>query len=150
MENTAALDFGSTASPFIDFALTPSVFGGGFEGGGDLASVAAQQQYQPAPTPAQVDARLRQHFSESALRLEPNEWKVCKASTLASAGIVLTSAQEERLSAMRRQYRSRIYAERTRQKVKVKHQEEYTQLQAELATAHAEIARLCRELQQWR
>ena len=80
--------------------------------------------------------------------MPPSEWRRWKASVGP-----LTAQEDAHLVHMRRNGRSCIYAERTRQKQRVRQQETAVHLDqatAELTAAHAEIAALRQELFQWR
>lgn len=145
----ALLDFGATPQPgqhqgLLAAAASPGVFGDLF----DTPPPPAAHPPAAHQTEAQARERLGQLFTVEGLRLEPGPWRAYKGSRG-----VLTAKEEELLKVERRRQRSCIYAERTRQKQRVLHQEETTQLQqvqAQLAAAQAEIARLTSELHQWR
>jgi hypothetical protein len=112
-----------------------------------------QQHYQPQPQHQHhqhqsVEDKLVGLFPPSILRETPGQWRKYKASIGP-----LTAEEETLVATMRRSGRSCIYAERTRQKNRVRQQETVVQLDQtliELTAAHAEIAALRRELVQWR
>ena len=107
-----------------------------------------QQHYQPQQhhQHQSVEDKLVGLFPPSILRETPGQGRKYKASIGP-----LTAEEETLVATMRRSARSCIYAERTRQKNRVRQQETVVQLDQtliELTAAHAEIAALRRELVQ--